>query len=108
MMLLACCPALANAYSEHCGRRGRPWFPWRRGIGAVLVNLVLNYILIFGHFGVPAMVFGARLWPRWFPRYVELAIVASLDPHAQGRKSPSSVGPFALCLSRSMTGRILS
>ena len=45
------------------------------GITAVLVNLVLNYVLIFGHFGAPAMgVEGAAL-ATVISRFVELAIV---------------------------------
>ena len=37
-------------------------FPMKAGIAAVLVNLVLNYILIYGKLGVPALgVVGAAI-----------------------------------------------
>ena len=94
--LLACCPSLwPMPIPEHCGRQGRPWFPMAAGIGAVLVNLVLNYILIFGHFGVRAMgVRGAAL-ATVVSRYVELAIVA-LWTHTHGGER--ALHPWGLSL----------
>jgi Na+-driven multidrug efflux pump len=47
------------------------------GVIAVFVNLGLNYVLIFGHFGLPAMgVEGAAL-ATVISRFVELGIVAA-------------------------------
>ena len=69
--------ALANAYSSTLRETGETFVPMVAGIIAVLVNLCLNYVLIFGHFGVPAMgVTGAAL-ATTISRYVELAIVAA-------------------------------
>ena len=68
--------ALANAYSSTLRETGETFVPMIAGITAVLVNLCLNYILIFGHFGAPAMgVEGAAL-ATTISRYVELIIVA--------------------------------
>ena len=68
--------ALANAYSSTLRETGETFVPMVAGICAVLVNLCLNYILIFGHFGAPAMgVEGAAL-ATTISRYVELIIVA--------------------------------
>ena len=68
--------AMANAYSSTLRETGETFIPMVAGIAAVLVNLVLNYILIFGHFGAPEMgVEGAAL-ATTFSRFVELAIVA--------------------------------
>ncbi len=62
------------------------------GIGAVLVNLVLNYVLIL-IFGAPAMgVRGAAL-ATVISRYVELAIVAGWT-HSHGEKEPFIRGAF--------------
>ena len=47
--------ALANAYSSTLRETGETFVPMVAGIIAVLVNLCLNYVLIFGHFGAPAM-----------------------------------------------------
>ena len=69
--------ALANAYSSTLRETGETFVPMVAGIIAVLVNLCLNYVLIFGHFGAPAMgVVGAAL-ATTISRYVELAIVAA-------------------------------
>ena len=63
------------------------------GIAAVLVNLCLNYVLIFGHFGAPEMgVEGAAL-ATVISRYVELAIVAGWT-HLNPKKNPYIVGAY--------------
>lgn len=68
--------ALTNTYSSTLRETGETMVPMIGGIIAVFVNLVGNYILIFGHFGAPAMgVEGAAL-ATVISRYVELAIVA--------------------------------
>ena len=68
--------AICNAYSSTLRETGETTVPMVGGIIAVLVNLGLNYILIFGHFGLPAMgVRGAAL-ATVISRYVELAVVA--------------------------------
>ena len=46
------------------------------GISAVFVNLVLNYVLIFGHFGAPALGVEGAAIATVISRFVELAIVA--------------------------------
>lgn len=68
--------ALANVYSSTLRETGQTMVPMAAGIAAVLINLCLNYVLIFGHFGAPAMgVEGAAL-ATVISRYAELAIVA--------------------------------
>lgn len=68
--------ALTNTYSSTLRETGETVVPMVGGILAVLVNLTLNYVLIFGHFGAPAMgVEGAAL-ATVISRFVELAIVA--------------------------------
>lgn len=96
VMLFGLLPfALANAYSGTLRETGQTLVPMAAGIGAVLVNLVLNYILIFGHFGVPAMgVRGAAL-ATVVSRYVELAIGGPLDPHARRERA---LHPWGLSL----------
>ena len=79
--------ALSNAYSSTLRETGETMVPMAAGITAVLVNLVLNYVLIFGHLGLPAMgVEGAAL-ATVISRFVELAIVATwthLHPKRHG------------------------
>ena len=79
--------ALSNAYASTLRETGKTNIPMIAGITAVLVNLVLNYILIFGKFGAPVMgVRGAAL-ATVISRYVELSIVAGWT-HLHPEKNP--------------------
>ena len=85
--------ALTNAYSSTLRETGETFVPMTAGITAVLVNLVLNYTFIFGHFGAPAMgVEGAAL-ATVISRYVELVIVA-LWTHRHTEKNPFIRGTY--------------
>ena len=69
--------ALSNTYSSTLRETGVTLVPMCAGVCAVFVNLILNYVLIFGHFGAPAMgVEGAAL-ATVISRFVELIIVAA-------------------------------
>ena len=68
--------ALTTTYSSTLRECGESVVPMVGGVVAVFVNLILNYVLIFGHFGAPAMgVEGAAL-ATVISRFVELFIVA--------------------------------
>ena len=69
--------ALSNAYSSTLRETGVTLVPMGAGICAVFVNLILNYILIFGHFGVPALGVEGAAIATVISRFVELAIVAA-------------------------------
>ena len=85
--------ALTNAYASTLRETGETFVPMAAGICAVLVNLVLNYILIFGRFGAPAMgVEGAAL-ATVISRYVELAIVSGWT-HRNTEKNPFIAGAY--------------
>ena len=85
--------ALANTYSSTLRETGETFVPMVGGIIAVLVNLVLNYVLIFGHFGAPAMgVEGAAL-ATVISRYVELFIIASWT-HLHKTRNPYIIGAY--------------
>ena len=68
--------ALANVYASTLRETGETFVPMVAGIAAVLVNLGLNYVLIFGHFGMPAMGVEGAVLATVLSRFVELAIVA--------------------------------
>ena len=85
--------ALTNAYASTLKETGNTFVPMVAGIAATLVNLVGNYILIFGHLGAPAMgVRGAAL-ATVISRFVELAIVAGWT-HLNSEKNPFIVGAY--------------
>ena len=68
--------ALTQAYAGTMKETGNTFIPMVAGIIATLTNLVLNYVLIFGHFGAPQMgVEGAAL-ATVISRFVELGIVS--------------------------------
>ena len=85
--------ALCNAYSITLRESGETMVPMLGGITAVLVNLCLNYVLIFGHFGAPQMgVRGAAL-ATVISRFVELSIVAGWT-HLHADRHPFISGVF--------------
>ena len=85
--------ALSNAYSSTLRETGETVVPMAAGIAAVFVNLFLNYVLIFGHFGAPALgVEGAAL-ATVISRYAELAIVA-VWTHRNTGKNPFITGVY--------------
>lgn len=67
--------ALTNAYAGTLRETGQTALPMKAGLIAVAVNLALNYVLIFGHFGLPKLgVVGAAI-ATVVSRFVELFIV---------------------------------
>ena len=82
--------ALCNAYASTLRETGQTTVPMAAGICAVLVNLVLNYTLIFGHFGAPEMGIRGAALATVIARYIELAIVA-IWTHANSGINPSRV-----------------
>lgn len=67
--------AVMQIYSSTLRETGETMLPMKAGIAAVLVNLVGNYILIFGKFGAPVLgVVGAAI-ATVISRYVECLIV---------------------------------
>ncbi len=85
--------ALSNAYSGTLRESGQTMVPMLAGVAAVLTNLGLNYVLIFGHFGAPALgVRGAAL-ATVISRVVELAVVA-IWTHRNADKYPFIRGAF--------------
>ncbi|MBQ0010316.1 MAG: MATE family efflux transporter, partial [Ruminococcus sp.] len=67
--------AFSNAYASTMRETGKTVVPMVASIVAVLTNFCFNYILIFGHFGAPALgVVGAAI-ATVISRFVELAVL---------------------------------
>ncbi len=67
--------AISQAYSSTLRETGQTIVPMVAGLSAVSVNLVFNYLLIFGKLGFPQLgVVGAAV-ATVMSRYVEMAIV---------------------------------
>ncbi len=68
--------AVIQAYSGTLRETGETVLPMKAGITAVFVNLILNYILIFGKFGAPVLGVEGAAIATTVSRFVELFIVA--------------------------------
>ena len=84
---------MVQVYASTLRECGETLVPMKAGITAVLVNLVLNYLLIYGKFGLPALgVVGAGL-ATVISRYVEMAIVLTWT-HRHTDRNPYIVGLY--------------
>lgn len=94
IMLFGMIPyAISQVYASTMRETEQTIVPMVSSVAAVLTNLILNYILIFGHFGVPALgVTGAAI-ATVISRFVELAILA-LWGHTHPQKCTFLVGAF--------------
>lgn len=68
--------AIIQVYSGTLRETGETMLPMKAGIAAVLVNLTLNYILIFGKFGAPVLGVEGAAIATMVSRFIELFIVA--------------------------------
>ena len=88
IMLLQIPPfALQMAYASTLRETGETVLPMRAGITAVLVNLVLNYILIFGKLGAPVLGVEGAAIATVIARYIECAIIV-VWTHRHREKNP--------------------
>ena len=79
--------ALQMAYASTLRETGETVLPMRAGITAVLVNLVLNYILIFGKLGTPVLGVEGAAIATVIARYIECAIIV-VWTHRHREKNP--------------------
>lgn len=66
---------LSQIYASTLRECGETVLPMKAGIASVLVNLVFNYILIYGKFGAPAMGVAGAAIATVLSRYVEMFII---------------------------------
>ena len=111
IMLLGLAPfALSNAYASTLRETDHGIVPTVASGVAVAVNMSLNYALIFGRFGFPALGANGAAIATVISRYVELAVVV-LWTHLNPEKNPFIRGayrslriPGALCRAISVKG----
>lgn len=99
--------ALEEAYAGTLRECGETKVPMIAGVVAVLVNLVLNYLLIFGNFGFPKWgVVGAAV-ATVISRYVQ-ALVVILWTHTHTERMPFAVGVYReFGISGQLAGKIV-
>ena len=77
MIILTSLPAIfvGQLYASTLRECGMTRIPMLAGVVAVFVNLGLNYLLIFGHFGFPELGVAGAAIATVISRYVEMLIV---------------------------------
>ena len=94
MMLWGLFPfALQQAYAGTLRECGETLLPMKAGIIAILINLVLNYIFIFGKLGMPAMGAEGAALATVIARYIECYIIVSWT-HRHKEEAPFIVGAY--------------
>lgn len=99
--------ALSQVYSSSLRELGETKVPMAASIVAILVNLVFNYLLIFGSFGFPKLgVVGAAV-ATVLSRYVEM-IILMVYTHTHSSKFPFIKGAYrSMKIPRKLAGDIM-
>lgn len=94
IMMIGLVPfAIAQAYISTIRETGQTLVPMMSGIAAVVVNLVLDYILIFGVFGAPKLGVSGAAIATVIARFVECFIVM-IWAHRHTDRNPYLVGAY--------------
>ncbi len=108
IMLLGLLPfAAVQAYASTLRESGETVAPMVAGICAILTNLFLNWVLIFGNLGAPALGVRGAAIATVISRYVELLVV-TVHTHRHLDKYPFIRGAYgSLKVPRELILRIL-
>lgn len=94
IMLIGMIPyAIAQCYSSTLREMGKPMLPMVAGVVAVLVNLIGNYILIFGKLGAPALGVQGAAIATVVSRFVEMGIVI-VWTRVKAKENPFIIGVY--------------
>ena len=94
IMLIGLLPyTLVQCYSSTLRETDRPTIAMIAGVSAVFINLILNYILIFGKFGAPKLGVKGAATATVISRFAELLIVA-LYTAINKKDNPFIIGAF--------------
>jgi putative MATE family efflux protein len=85
--------ALSQVYTSTMRETEQTITPMIASISAVFLNLILNYILIFGHFGAPALGVEGAAIATVISRFCELAILV-IWGHTHTDRCPYLIGAF--------------
>lgn len=109
VMLIGLLPfAIMQVYASSLREVGETKLPMFASITAILVNLVFNYLLIFGKFGFPKLgVVGAAI-ATVLSRFVEVAIIIIVST-LKRKKFPFIVGVFkSLYIPKNLAKQIIT
>lgn len=103
--------ALVQIYSSTLRECGQTMLPMKAGIAAVAVNLLFNYILIYGKFGAPALGVSGAAIATVLSRYVEMLItIVGVHRKSHGEKAKYAfvAGLYrTIKVPRELAGRII-
>lgn len=85
---------LVQVYSSTLRECGQTILPMKAGVAAVFVNLILNYILIYGKFGAPALGVQGAAIATIVSRFAECAIVL-IHTHRHTQENPFIQGLYS-------------
>lgn len=85
---------LVQIYASTLRECGQTILPMKAGVVAVFVNLVFNYILIYGKFGAPALGVRGAAIATVISRFVEAAIVL-IHIHRHREQNPFITGLYS-------------
>ncbi len=88
---------IVQIYANTLRECGETVVPMRAGIAAVFVNLVFNYLLIYGKFGFPELGVSGAAIATVLSRYVEMLCVV-LWTHSHKEKCPYIKGVYKTLL----------
>ncbi len=77
--------AFAMTYASSLREVGETRMPMVASIAAILINLLFNYLLIFGHWGFPQMGVKGAAWATVISRVAELIIIVGYAHLRHGR-----------------------
>lgn len=85
ILMASCIPALASiALKNHADALNRPWPPFWIFLGGVVLNIFLNWVMIYGKLGCPALGLEGAAWATLISRTLMLAAVIIWLLHARG------------------------
>ena len=84
---------LAQVYSGTLREAGKTTAPMVAGIIAILTNLFLNWVLIYGHLGAPAMGVKGAAIATVISRYTELVVIV-FHAHRHADRYPFLLGAY--------------
>jgi MATE family multidrug resistance protein len=85
ILMASVVPALASiALKNHADALNRPWPPFWIFLGGVLLNIGLNWVMIYGKLGCPALGFEGAAWATLIARTAILVAMVFWLRHAKG------------------------
>lgn len=98
---------ISNCYNTTLKEAGQTIIPMTAGVAAVFVDVVFNYLLIFGKFGFPALGVAGAAIATGMSRYIECAILV-LYTHTHSEKFQFIKGVYkSLCVPVSLVKKII-